>query len=102
MIEHEPVRVSHVAAVAELADVFPKMLGRDVSVRAPDRPFQQAPVPLDCIGMVDTAHPLLRFVIDRAVRVRTVSQHSVCRPFIGAYRRAGRDVCGNHRRKGVH
>jgi len=64
MVEHKPVRVPHVAAVAELADVFPKVLGRYVRVGASDRALDEAPMPFNRIGVVDAPHPFLGFVVD--------------------------------------
>jgi hypothetical protein len=73
----------HVASVAELAHVFPKMLRRHVRVGSSYRAFQQAPVPLDRVGVVNAAHPFFSAVIDGTVLVGAVRQHPVRGRFVG-------------------
>lgn len=101
MIKHKPVRVPHVTSVAEFANVLPKVFGRDVSVRALDRPFQQAPMPLNRVGVVDATHPFLGAVVHGAVRICAVRKHAVRRPFVGADRGTGRNVVGHDRSQGL-
>jgi hypothetical protein len=70
-IEHAPMRVPHVATIAEFRDVFPSVLGRNVNVRALDRALEQRPMAFQRVHMMNALHVFFRGVIDRAVRVVT-------------------------------
>lgn len=59
----------HVPAVAELGNVFPSVLCRNVDVGSLDGAFEQGPVAFQRVGMVNAPHIFLEGVVDRAVSV---------------------------------
>jgi len=53
------MRVTHVAAIRKLADIFPKMLFGDVNVRAANRTLQLRPMAFDAVRVMDTVNPFV-------------------------------------------
>jgi hypothetical protein len=47
--------MTHVAAIAKFAGVFPRVLGRNVDVRSFDRTLQQRPMAFQPVHMMDAA-----------------------------------------------
>ena len=72
------MRFPHVAPIAELADVFPRMLCRYVNVRAFDSALEQRPMAFQPVHMMNAANILFGRMIDGAVLV------SVLEALIGA------------------
>jgi hypothetical protein len=52
------MRLAHIAAIAELADVFPRVLGRNVNVSALDGSLKQRPMALQSVHMTNAANML--------------------------------------------
>lgn len=84
-----------IAAIRKLRNVLPKMLLRDVNVRALDGPFQLGPMAFDAVGVMNTVHPFIFGVVDGAVRVAHRAKVLIADPFVCADCRAARNVALN-------
>ena len=65
------MRVSHVAAIAELGDVFPSVFGRNVNVSSLHGALKQRPVTFKAVHMMNATHIFFCGVVDRFVGVMT-------------------------------
>lgn len=59
----------HVAAIAKLAHVFPRMFRRDMDVRPGNGPLHQRPMTFQRVHVMDAANILFLRMVDRLMRV---------------------------------
>jgi hypothetical protein len=85
------MRFAHVAAVAKFADVFPRVLRRNVNVSALDGALEQRPVAFQPVHVMDAPNVLFRRMIDGAVVVGEF-EAVIGFVFVGADNRASRYV----------
>jgi len=82
VIEHGPVRVAEIPPIRELANVFPRVLRRDMNVRSTDCTLQQAPMTLHSVGVVNAVDPNFLIMIDAPVIEAKVAQTVISAPFV--------------------
>ena len=98
--KHDIGHLPHVVPKLKLAEVFGKVLARDMNMGAANAALQKRPEALDGVDVSRATHPFVGAVVDGIVVITELLENTVRPPFVGADTGSGPEPFDDRRDEG--